>query len=395
MRTLIFFMGLLFLSSLRSSAAGNWSISESQAWVTPGVLFAEKVLPNRSNNNVSIERHDGVLFVAFRSSKNHFASNETITYVAHSVDDGKNWILELAMQVEGDVREALLKSFQGVLHLFYFEGGTNPGAFEPKRVMHRFRNKDGTWSRPVEVAGPNEVVWDLKIQGTRLFKVSYAGPHYRLNPGKINVKLEVSDNGFDWQPVDSRRDSVVYSGGVSEVSIEFDSNGDLWGVGRNEDGDDTGFGTQIFFARRGAYGEWTALKKSLPERYDSPRLFSHQGDVFLLSRRCLGPPFDRGWTRLPFNFKRWAYLGLYSLQKMRTALFRLNRSEKQLEHILDIPSAGDTGFPSITRDSDHQFSVANYTSPLIHPDRIWITGQTSGEGTSIYSVKLKWSSASH
>ena len=40
----------------------------------------------------------------------------------------------------------------------------------------------------------------------------------------------------------------VISGGITEVGFAFDLSGNLWGVGRNEDGDDSGWGSRIFYA---------------------------------------------------------------------------------------------------------------------------------------------------
>jgi hypothetical protein len=54
-------------------------------------------------------------------------------------------------------------------------------------------------------------------------------------------------------------------------------------------------------------------------------------------------------------------------------------------HLLDLPSAGDTAFPSIRRLGAHEFLIANYTSPLDAPDASWLDGQVLG-GTAIYLV---------
>jgi hypothetical protein len=38
----------------------------------------------------------------------------------------------------------------------------------------------------------------------------------------------------------------------------------------------------------------------------------------------------------------------------------------------------------------HRFLVANYSSPVEDPDRTWLQGQLSGEGTGIYLVELSF-----
>ena len=388
-----------FITLLITSAPANWTLSDARPLVVPGREIAG-ILPQNSNNNVSLERFQGSLYMVWRSSHDHFASKETTTHVVRSDDDGTTWSHELDVKIDGDVREAHLKEIAGRLHLFYFEGGTNPKKFEPHRIVHRVRDPSGEWSDPVGISGPQEVLWELKTFGTTTYKVSYRGPHYRFIPGNLYVKFEKTTDGETWTPVDGPSPvglepanpyaSDVYAGGVCEVGFEADDDGDLWGIGRNEDGDRTGFGTQIFHARAGHWNEWRSLTRSLPERYDSPTMFKHHGELYLVARHSLGHPFDRGMHWLPFNARRWLFLGLYSLTKIRTALFHLNRQTIDIEWLMDLPSAGDNAFPSVVREGENNFRIANYSSPLQHTDWKWIKGQKSPEGTFIYDVELRW-----
>jgi hypothetical protein len=379
----------LSLGSLISmNALASWRISDPQLWVGLNKDVGS-ITPQASNNNVSIELFDSKLFMVWRSSKDHFASANTVTYVAYSENHGATWTKDLEFSTGADVREGLLKVIGGKLHLYYFEGGTKSTKFDPKHVMHRVRDENGHWSEPVAISGPKEVLWELKENGDKVYKLSYQGPHYRFIPGILNVKFEETTDGETWAPADQAKDNVVYQGGVSEVAIEFDDEGNLWGVGRNEDGDSTGFGAQIFTAKKGHLSEWTSLKNSLKIRYDSPRMFKHHGEIYLLSRRA-AKKFDKGLNFLPFNLKRWLYLGLYSLGKIRTALFHLNRETVEFEEVFDLPSAGDNAYPSVVRTGENQFLVANYSSKPIHQDWSWIHGQKSEEGTQIYGFDLEW-----
>ena len=43
-------------------------------------------------------------------------------------------------------------------------------------------------------------------------------------------------DGIEWNPVNEDR-PATYNGGISEIGWTFDLEGNLWGVGRNEDGD--------------------------------------------------------------------------------------------------------------------------------------------------------------
>jgi hypothetical protein len=380
---------LIILSFLLSNTAFSyWKLENPSIWVRPGVKVGD-ILPEASNNNVSIERFDNKLFMVWRTSKDHFASKHTVTHVAYSTDEGKKWIKDLSFSINADVREGLLKTIDGKLHLYYFEGGAEATAFNPKQVSHRIRLGDGKWTDPVAIAGKEEVLWEIKEHKGKMYKVSYQGPHYQFTPGIINVKFEESIDGSNWRPVDGARDSIVYRGGVSEVAFEFDDEGNLYGIGRNEDGDKTGWGTQVFTAKANHLSEWSSLNKSLPIRYDSPRMFKHHGEIFVLSRKTT-KPFDRGYDFLPFNVRRWLYLGLYSLQTIRSAMFHFDTKKLDLDLVLDLPSAGDNAFPSVVPTDTNSFLVANYTSPLEHTEWSWIRGQKSSEGTLIYGVPLIW-----
>ena len=59
-----------------------------------------------------------------------------------------------------------------------------------------------------------------------------------------------------------------------------------------------------------------------------------------------------------------------------------------MRHIVDLPSAGDTAFPSVRRTGPHTFLVANYSSPLDQASASWLAGQTAAQGTGIYLLTL-------
>merc|ERR1712187_841749 len=105
--------------------------------------------------------------------------------------------------------------------------------------------------------------------------------------GDVLVLFEQSKDGWKWEPVPpcTKESSAVYRGGICEVSFEFTKAGDLVAIGRNEDGDATGFGSQLFYAKKESLGSWTALKVSVPWRFDSPRLarMEEDGEVLLFA----------------------------------------------------------------------------------------------------------------
>jgi hypothetical protein len=80
------------------------------------------------------------------------------------------------------------------------------------------------------------------------------------------------------------------------------------------------------------------------------------------------------------------------LQAKRTALYRLDAVARRIVPILDLPSAGDTAFPSVARLGPDDFLVANYTSPIGNAAQSWLSGQLNETG--IYFVRVSFAAQS-
>jgi hypothetical protein len=215
---------------------------------------------------------------------------------------------------------------------------------------------------------------------------SYVGNHYQSGASDIDVFLKRSEDGVSWTDLDPAR-PALYTGGVSEIAFEWDEAGGLWIITRNEDGDDSGFGSQLCYAPAEAQAAWVCPARCDPERYDSPKMFRHGRDLYVIARRDIGGPYDSGSTA-PFEDARRQYQLDYWGRPKRTTIYRVDREARRLVALVDLPSAGDTAYPAVRRLDAHRFWVANYTSPVADPDRSWIEGQSSPEGTQIYAVTL-------
>ena len=172
------------------------------------------------------------------------------------------------------------------------------------------------------------------------------------------------------------------------MAFEFDLDGSLWAVTRNEDGDASGFGSHLCRAPAEDLSAWDCPAQTDPERYDSPKMFRHEGEIYLVARRDIGGPYDRRDTDLSLAQRRGRYLIDYSLRPKRTALYRIDRTARRVVHVMDLPGVGDTAFPSVRQTGPHSFLLANYTSPLDDPDISWLQGQTSNRGTQIYLATI-------
>ncbi len=377
-----------------SQDPSDWDVDTSVTWV-PQLSEPRWAVPDAmpddvptyaSNNNVGIVLYDGRLFMGFRTAETHWASENTVIYVVSSPDMGASWEHEATYELGSDAREPLFYVHDDVLTFTFFQGGTNMFAFEPVALWKTTRHAQGDWSELEQWGDGEEVVWDIRRRHGRLYRTSYKGNHYGEGPSDVDVRFMFTDDGETWEPVEGG--PVVYNGGCSESSWELDLDGRLWAVLRNEDGDDTGFGSLLCTAPPGQLAPWDCPSTSDPERYDSPRMFRHGADLYLVARRDIGGPFDQGDDELDLHEKRRRYAAAYWDRPKRTALYRINTEDHRVEHLLDFPSAGDTAFPSIVQTDAHTFVIANYTSPPDDPDRTWIEGQGALDGTQIYLITL-------
>jgi len=298
------------------------------------------------------------------------------------------WTFEHTVALGTDVREPRFLSFQGKLQLLFFQAGTNPAAFEPQRMLRVRMKAPGQWGEVETVVDSPEVLWRVKVRNGTAWMTSYTGEHYAAGQSKLRVHFKQSGDGDTWSLVDEA--PFVYEGGVSEVAFEFDAQGNLWAVTRNEDGDETGFGSHVCFAAAGALGTWDCSADSDPERYDSPDMFRFGDEIYVAARRDVGGPYDEGLSDLPFEEQKSHYLLDYSLRPKRSALYRIDREARKVVFLVEIPGVGDTAFPSVRRSGPNTFVLANYTSPLDKPDISWLEGQVNPEGTSIYLLKLEF-----
>lgn len=349
-------------------------------WLIPSSDLPAEVKPQDSNNNVSICIFNHRLYVAFRTAPTHFASHKTGIYII-STADGSLWRKEFSLFPGRDVREPFLIPIAGKLHFYCFAAGSKMTSFAPEFISHYINSGDGVWQGPEPVLEKGEIHWSMLNRNNTTYMTSYAGSHYQLK-GESSVSLYFKQtlNGRDFQPVgDSAR---VYLGGASETAFEFDRDGNLWAVTRVEDGDHTGFGSHVVFAPQDDLGNWQFPETTDPHCYQSPKMFRHGDDIYLIARKQLGKyPFgktDRSKSMKQQRLRNWTR---FALSGKTTALYRLNTKERTVEWVMDLPGAGDTAFPSVQRLDEHRFLIANYSSPVQRrKNRAWLFGQLGNTG---------------
>jgi len=339
----------------------------------------------QANNNVTLCRYREKYVIAYRKADSHFASPLARILVATSDGDLEDWTEVWEHHTgEDDLRETLLFEFRGKLFLYFACLEPFKRGFTPRRMQWTSTEDLKVWSAPVPVGRVSEITWDVKVAegaaGEELaYKVSYVGNHY-AEDAVCTVHFEQSSDGACWGPVG--KDSAVYVGGISEVTFAFTPAGDLVAIGRNEDGDASGFGSQLFFAAKGDLGAWTPLRLSLPQRFDSPRLISAGGELLLFARLAreryaLVPR----WA--PLGLQRFLNLLLYSLLPKSAAVYRVQAPDRagawprepvQLVRCFE-ETYGDTGFFSLAPgEAAGEWAIANYSSSC-HSHAPWLYGQ--------------------
>jgi len=358
------------------------------------------VKSNNANNNVSLIAFDQKIVVAYRTAETHFASPlARIVVVTADDQDLEDWKEIWSYQTgANDLRETLFFELNGRLFLYFVCLVPNKReGFLPQRTNWTSTGDLKVWLPPAEVGRVTEIVWDVKVVDTEghqvAYKTSYTGNHYAAY-AVVSVLFEQSTNGSQWKSVG--KDSTVYVGGVSEVSFAFTAKGDLVAIGRNEDGDASGFGSQLFFARKGDLGSWVPLKMSIPYRFDSPRMVCLDGHVLLFARYARESyAAIPGW--LPLGLQQIGNLFAYSALPKGGAAYYIKEPgddgcwcEQPVHLIQSLEGTfGDTGFFSITKNnSAGDLILANYASSSLHSHAPWVVGQFN-YATEVHVCRLR------
>ena len=232
------------------------------------------------------------------------------------------------------------------------------------------------------------IPWRTKTVNGVPYMMTYIGGEniYDFPQEPIYVHWLTTRDGYTCEPVIPGR-PVVLGGGGSETDFVFLDDGSLVAVSRNEMGDDTGWGMKICRAEAQSPGDWDCA--SDPRKYDSPLLFRHGTEVYLIGRRNVTETgyYNLGQSELDPFLQTLLYEADYWFQPKRCSLWRVDPGTRSVEFVLDLPSAGDTCFPGMVPLGGGRYLIYNYTSPLDgKEDPFWLEGQIGP--THIYSILL-------
>lgn len=362
------------------------TLLETEA-ILPGPGIPEGVVQQDSRNNLDVVEHEGKIFFAFRTAPSHFASAQTMLYVLSS-SDGQSWEEELSLNQQTDLREPRFLSYEGRLFLYFAVLGDQPTDFEPQGMEVSEYLGPQNWTTPVSSYLPGFIPWRARVVDGQASLIGYVGGEniYDVNGEPITIHLLTTTDGVNWagwlpdQP-------VVATGGGSETDWVELADGRLLAVSRNEAGDETGFGSKICVAAAGDWGNWDCVGD--PKKYDSPLLFQQNGRVWLVGRRNVTETgnYDLGRSDLEMEQQSLTYELDYWTRPKRCSLWTVDPDAQSVQWVLDLPSRGDTCFPSMLPRADGTVDIYNYSSPLEGPDLSWNEGQSGA--TYIYRHHLR------
>lgn len=388
----------------------------------PGAFFPPEIQDeiNTSNCNHAIHVMDGRLFVAWRSARYHFADPTAKMILASAPFDHtlpldqalkSDWVTEKMFCIGADMREPYFYEMKDTLYFTYFKGGETSTKFQPQLPLRIKRLGLSQWSEAVEwndgsfVASEaaDKKTWacvpwqyNRKPGDPGLYLSTYASTGFG---GVAKVKLIRSEDGETWTTAagtcpfqQASYPPLNYKkGGIDEAGFAFTLEGEMWAVGRNEYGDESGFGSRVFRAPPEEPGNWEAMTEhSDPRAFMSPRCFRFANDIYMISRNDPTGVYDRKGCCsnkcMSHACKFWTVELAHTLRRHTTVLSRIDREDGEINILKTLPGCGDTAFPSFVRVSEKRILVANYSSPLDAgcDGYSWIRAQTSKKGTQVH-----------
>ncbi|MCA9521840.1 MAG: hypothetical protein KC609_12740 [Myxococcales bacterium] len=357
----------------------------------PSALLPDDVKPQTSNNNLDVIEFEGRLYLVFRTGPSHFASPLVMLHLVSRPlgDETSRWRHEVSISMNTDLREPRFFAFGSRLFLYFASLGASRTAFEPGKMWRIERLGDATYSEPTPVFVEGFIPWRIKWRRGRAYLLGYDGGEniYNFSGEPLHVYFLTTDNGTDWHAVVEGK-AIVHTGGCSETDFEFLGDGSLIAVLRNEAGDQDGFGSKICRAPANALADWSC--KPDKRKYDSPLLFARGDAVYLIARRNISATgnYDLGRDELEYSQKLLQYQVDYWTRPKRCSLWRVDVESQHVDWIFDLPSRGDTCFPSILVHDEQSYDVYNYSSALDGKDISWQQGQ--GRPTFIFRSRLSF-----
>ena len=285
------------------------------------VIRARKIFSNGKHNAFTgIAAFQNRAFIVFRSATNHVSRDGTVQVIAS--EDLETWtpVAEKAYS-ERDLRDPKAVAFRDSLWVYC--GGSRA---DKSICAMAFSSEDGhTFSEPMDLNGIPEGRWLWAVQpcGDALY-----GTGYCERDGEQSVLLYRSEDGLNWSHV------VDFPTPGNEVSIDFDAQGTLWALARE---DRQGHIPTLCTAEP-PYDTWQTVTR-LPLRLQGPMVKRLEGGCVIAARRW-DPPGRRN---------------------LRTDLFWLEDGQDP-RLVRSLPSGGDTSYAGWLDTGEGRAVLSYYSS---------------------------------
>jgi hypothetical protein len=276
------------------------------------------------------------------------------------------------------MREPRFYAHHDTLFLIFFRGGTKMLRFQPNEVLVTYKTKTTGWTKPINVGLDGYVPWRVRTRNDTLYLSAYYGKHLYHHSHKADLRLLTSQDGLHWSNLSKEPQLGMES--VEEGEFIFDKLGDMYGMARME-----GSGSLLTYASHDSLYNWHSI--SSPYKYDSSLLLDDDDDIYLLARRSLGGKMTKAPKWMNARQARNFNLFKYPFSQKVTAIYKYNKVDKVLVHLLDFPSTGDTAYPAITKLGSGKYLFMNYSTDINGRKKNWIKGQLGK--TYIYSTVLQ------
>lgn len=354
---------------------------ESTRQVVPGPGFPEAVPLHTNNDALDAARFRGRTYLAFRSSPAHYPNANTSVYVVSSADE-RTWKLEQELFLATELQAPRFLAWRE--RLFLYVSKLSPTRYEtlPLGVVALSTDGSGQWSSLHSLKLGPVIAWRTRVEG-KLPLMSVFTPQktpYALGEPSSEVRLLTTNDGLEWEPLLAGGSAVVHGGG-REAVFSSDDDGSLFAVVRNDGSDASGYGSSVCFAAASNWADWDCVNDT--RRYESPAMFTYDGEIYLIGLRSLtnGGDYDRG-------------IGVGLLRKLlnevdhassakRCSVWRYIPKQRRIGFVVDLPSRGDTCSAAvIPQPEPGRFVIYTHSSDLAGPDLPLQVGQQ--RPTAIY-----------
>ncbi|NUP08040.1 MAG: hypothetical protein HOW73_18495 [Polyangiaceae bacterium] len=375
--------------------------------IVPGPDLPESIEPMFSNNNLDVVRFDGRTFLAFRTAPSHYASADTRIVVVSSTDE-KSWVEETTFQVGRDLREPRFLPVAGKLFLYVTELGVDDDDFQPGGIKVSERAAGGKFNalRPLFTDG--RLLWRTFVHDGKSYATWYTGGEQIYRPivllsrdklngflelllptplfeGSVKVHLGTTDDGVTFNPVAS----PMHVGGASETAVAFDPSGNGYAVMRTELPEPGGHaGSNVCRAEASDLSKWSCRHDT--RKFDSPFMFEHDGEIYLVARRNLAQNGEFAPDPITTVADYVLAQAKYSCSRKRCAVWRFDKEHQAIDFVMDLPSRGDTCFPSvIPGERPDEVVIYDYSAPLNDTEeQRWCEAQD--DVTHIYRHQIRF-----